>query len=130
MPHEGNAVTASRSQIVNAHNRIRKRDFKRSGGLDASAQIVANRLARADKGIAHARRWWRVIDKVTKLRFGAKGENLGLGHATADGLMEDLMNSPTHKRNVLGPYDRIGVGIAMGHHTGRPYYVMHYGDRL
>lgn len=47
------------------------------------------------------------------------GENVGTG-GSVDELHGALMNSPSHKANVLGDYDRVGVGIAM---VGAQYYV-------
>lgn len=47
------------------------------------------------------------------------GENVGTG-ATVDDLHAAFMNSPGHRANVLGNYDRIGVGIVM---SGSTYFV-------
>lgn len=47
------------------------------------------------------------------------GENVGTG-ATVDDLHAAFMNSASHRANVLGAYDRIGVGIVM---SGSTYFV-------
>lgn len=47
------------------------------------------------------------------------GENVGTG-GSVDDLHNAFMNSPSHKANVLGNYDRVGVGIVM---VGAQYYV-------
>jgi uncharacterized protein YkwD len=127
-------MPASRSQIYEAHNNYRSdhdiRTLKRSSGLDASAQIVAHRLARRDKGIQHSPVWWRVIDKATKKRYGAKGENLGWGYDNISSLFKGWINSYLHKKNIRNKtFDSIGIGIAIGRHSGEPYYVTHFGDR-
>lgn len=47
------------------------------------------------------------------------GENVGTG-ATVDDLHAAFMNSPGHRANVLGNYDRVGLGIVM---SGSTYFV-------
>lgn len=47
------------------------------------------------------------------------GENVGSG-ASVDDLHASFMNSPSHRANVLGGFDRIGVGIVM---SGSTYFV-------
>lgn len=47
------------------------------------------------------------------------GENVGTG-SSVDELHAAFMNSPGHRANVLGNYDRIGVGIVM---SGSTYFV-------
>lgn len=40
------------------------------------------------------------------------GENVGVG-GTIDDLHAAFMNSPSHRANVLGNYDKVGIGIVM-----------------
>ena len=121
-------MTASRSEILRGHNQHHNPNYVRSSGLDASAQIVAHRLGRKDKGIAHAAKWWRIIDKMTKKRYGTEGENLALDYDSANALMTAWMNSPLHKKNIVNPrFKYIGIGVALGRRTGRSYYVVHFG---
>lgn len=49
----------------------------------------------------------------------AVGENVGVGQDVA-GLHSAFMNSPGHAANVLGDYDRIGVGVVV---VGSTMYV-------
>jgi uncharacterized protein YkwD len=46
----------------------------------------------------------------------ALGENVGMGGAV-DGLHIAFMNSPGHRANVLGDFDKAGIGIAMSGST-------------
>lgn len=46
----------------------------------------------------------------------ALGENVGIGN-TADEIHEAFMNSPSHRANVLGDYERVGYGIMMAGDT-------------
>jgi uncharacterized protein YkwD len=41
------------------------------------------------------------------------GENVGMG-GSVGALHDAFMNSPHHRDNVLGDYDRVGIGIVMG----------------
>lgn len=43
----------------------------------------------------------------------AMGENVGRGNTPAS-LHEAFMNSPTHRANILGDWDRVGVGTMQG----------------
>lgn len=53
------------------------------------------------------------------------GENLGRGQKTADEVMEDWMNSPTHRAAILNPdYTDIGIGASAG------LWVQHFGGVL
>jgi hypothetical protein len=48
--------------------------------------------------------------------WAALGENVGVG-GSVDSLHGAFMNSPGHRANVLGDYDRMGVGIVMSGST-------------
>lgn len=53
------------------------------------------------------------------------GENLGRGQKTADEVMKDWMNSPTHRAAILDPnYNDVGVGVSAG------IWVQHFGGVL
>jgi hypothetical protein len=51
--------------------------------------------------------------------WSAIGENVGVG-GSVDGLHSAFMNSPGHRANVLGGYDKAGIGIVM---SGSTIYV-------
>lgn len=44
--------------------------------------------------------------------WAALGENVGVG-PTVDDLHRAFMNSPSHRANVLGDYDRVGLGVVI-----------------
>lgn len=47
------------------------------------------------------------------LNFSAAGENIAYGQSTPQEVMNDWMNSPGHRSNILNPtYTQIGVGLA------------------
>lgn len=125
--------TVSRSEIQRDHNDDRRqaglRGFGRDSGLDASAQIVAHRLAKKDKGIEHAAKWWRIIDKMTRKRYGAEGENLAYNFSDPRALMRAWINSVRHRKNIRNPkFTHIGIGVAVAR-SGNTYYVVHFGGK-
>lgn len=47
------------------------------------------------------------------IKFNAAGENIAYGQRTPQDVMNDWMNSPGHRSNILNPtYNQIGVGVA------------------
>lgn len=44
------------------------------------------------------------------------GENVGMG-GSVDDLHSAFMNSPSHRDNILGTYQRVGIGIVMSGET-------------
>ena len=47
------------------------------------------------------------------IKFSAAGENIAYGQRTPQDVMNDWMNSPGHRANILSPsYNQIGVGVA------------------
>ena len=50
----------------------------------------------------------------------ASGYNLGKIHQVAKEIMDDWMNSPGHRENILDPkFTHLGVGVSARHHTIR-----------
>jgi len=50
------------------------------------------------------------------------GENVGMG-GSVDALHQAFMNSPHHRENILGSYDKVGIGIVMGGSDGQTIFV-------
>jgi uncharacterized YkwD family protein/spore coat assembly protein SafA len=47
------------------------------------------------------------------IRFSAAGENIAYGQPTPQEVMNDWMNSPGHRSNILSPtYNQMGCGVA------------------
>lgn len=126
-------MSITKADIREEHNHLRRqaglRPLQNSPGLNDSAQKVARRKARRDKGIDHDRLWWKVIDAATRRRFGAKGENLAWRFSDVQSLMRAWINSVLHRRNILSnDFDRLGVGIATSA-RGNVYVVVHFGGK-
>lgn len=56
------------------------------------------------------------------IKFSSAGENIAMGQRTPEEVMNDWMNSPGHRANILSPsYNQIGVGLAKDS-NGRIYW--------
>lgn len=100
--------------------------LKRSRLLDASAQARARRLAKT--GALEHGTWWKAIYRVAgKTRFRSLGENIAEGQDTQGQVVREWMASPTHRDNILGSYNRLGVGFARRGDT--EYWCQHFGRR-
>ena len=50
------------------------------------------------------------------------GENIAVGQRSAEEVMSSWRNSPTHNGNMLGNYDRVGIGMYVDDNIGH-YWV-------
>jgi uncharacterized protein YkwD len=63
------------------------------------------------------------------------GENLAYGSgsaATPESIFRSWMESPDHRRNILGPYGEIGIGLQVGTLEGKRgahVWTQHFGSR-
>ncbi len=125
-------LEALRTRIVDAHNvfradaKLKRLTINRK--LTAAAQAHAEDMAARRKmthtgsdGSAPAERV-----KARGYRYFRTGENVAAGHFTVDRVMKGWMNSPHHKRNILGAYSQIGVGYAVDQ-AGTGYWCVTFG---
>ena len=117
--------------MIKAHNRLR-----------AEASLPPLELARSFKPQpSDTPRTWLQCDKMSHKgsdgsssihRIIAKGYNTRAGEKhrrglfTVDGLMKGWMESPHHKRNILGSFSQIGVACATGE-NGKRYWCVTFG---
>src|SRR5690349_19293875 len=78
----------------------------RDSGLDAVAQAWSGHMASTGV-LAHRTNLAEAIASVEP-QWRRGGENVGVG-GDVPSLHRAFMNSPGHRANVLGPYDRVGV---------------------
>ncbi|MDB5266880.1 MAG: hypothetical protein JWN89_695 [Parcubacteria group bacterium] len=63
---------------------------------------------------------WTWLDKAG-YRYEYAGENLALNFEDSSEVVTAWMNSPLHKKNILGKhYTQIGIGTAAGTYQGKP----------
>ena len=64
--------------------------------------------------------------KAQGYRFRRAGENVATGRYSVERLMKGWMDSPPHKRNILGGFSQIGVGFAIDE-NGKRYWCVNFG---
>lgn len=85
--------------------------------LDAKAQIRANEATvRFDHTRPDGSSCFTVLDGVD---FNTAGENIAGGQVTPEQVVEEWMNSPSHRENIMCPdFRKIGVGYTTGGYYG------------
>lgn len=118
--------------VIEAHNRIRAESnlpaLAVSGRLQRAAERHAKDMAARDemthKGSDGSSAIARI--KATGYPYRRAGENIAAGYLTTQRLMTGWMNSPHHKRNILGSYSQIGVACATSE-SGKRYWCVTFG---
>ncbi len=121
--------------VVEAHSRERIEagllPVKANAKLQAAAQAHARDMAEHEKmdhkgsdGSTPFRRMER-----QGYRYRRAGENIAYGQPDVEGVMKVWMNSPPHKKNILGGFSQIGVGYATTE-DGTPYWCVTFGFPL
>lgn len=121
-----------RSQIVGAHNKIREEarlkkltvNRKLMAAAQAHAEDMAGRRKMTHTGGDGSSFTERV--KSRGYRYFRTGENVAAGRFSVDKLMKGWMDSPAHKRNILGGFSEIGVGLAVDE-DGKSYWCVTFG---
>ena len=82
-----------------------------SVALNAAAQKRAEELvARFDHRRPGGSSCFSVLDEYGVVS-AASGENIAAGYASPEKVMAAWMKSPGHRANILGGYNRLGVGV-------------------
>lgn len=95
--------------------------------LNKIAQRHSEDMAQGKVSFGHdgfSDRQREAVDKIATLR--AFAENVSFGPATGKQVVEGWKNSPGHRRNLLGNYKYVGIGIAADK-NGRLYYTQFFG---
>ncbi len=64
--------------------------------------------------------------KATGYDYLRAGENVAFGRYSTDELMKGWLDSPSHKRNIVGAFSQIGVGCATAE-DGKRYWCVTFG---
>jgi uncharacterized protein YkwD len=125
-------LEALRTRIVEAHNEIRTeaklRKLTLNRKLTAAAQAHAEDMA-ARRTMTHIGGDGSLSAERIKshgYRYFRAGENVAAGRLSVDRVMKGWMDSPVHKRNILGGFSEIGVGCAVGE-DGKRYWCVTFG---
>jgi hypothetical protein len=83
--------------------------------LDAALTGVARRWSAqlAGGSLAHNPALRQAVETSVTRAWARIGENVGVG-ADVGSLHRSFWSSPTHRDNVLGRYNRVGIGVAWG----------------
>jgi uncharacterized protein YkwD len=121
-----------RTRIVESHNVFRTdaklKTLTVNRKLTAAAQAHAEDMAARRKMSHIGRNGSRSAERVKArgYRYFRTGENVAAGYFTVDRVMKGWMDSPGHKRNILGSFSEIGVGCAVGE-DGKRYWCVTFG---
>jgi uncharacterized protein YkwD len=131
-PKPGVDLAALRAQVLEAHNRIRAEaklpPLSVSAKLQAAADAHARDMAARGK-MSHTGSDGSTVVERTKARnyrCYRVGENIAHGRYNTDRLMKGWMDSPPHKRNILGSFSQIGVACAIAE-DGKRYWCVTFG---
>jgi uncharacterized protein YkwD len=124
--------SAACDQVIKAHNRLRAE--AKLPPLEVSKRLQAAAERHAKDMAAHGRMTHKGSDGSTAIKrivakgynYRRAGENVAAGYFTAEGLMKGWMESPHHKRNILGSFSQIGVACATGE-DGKRYWCVTFG---
>ncbi len=124
--------TRLRTGIVEAHNALRTdaklkkvtSNRKLTAAAQAHAEDMAARHKMSHTGGDGSSSSERV--KARGYRYFRAGENVAAGRFTAERVMKGWMDSPGHRRNILGGYSEIGVGYAVDE-SGTGYWCVTFG---
>jgi uncharacterized protein YkwD len=125
-------LVALRVQVIEAHNRIRAE--AKLPALVISPKLQAAAEAHAKDMAAHGKMTHKGSDgstivervKAREYRYFRVGENIAQGRYTTPRLMKGWMDSPPHKRNILGSFSQIGVACATAE-DGKRYWCVTFG---
>lgn len=143
-PHQGDvdASTAEQLQAMRcmtnlARRRARLDSLASPSSLSSSSQRKAEDVLRCDnvshfacgrsftywmKRSGYLGSCWQVAENIAQ---GAQG-------GTARSIFQAWLRSPEHRRNILGPYDDLGIGLETGRLDGRDgirIWIQHFGSR-
>ncbi len=125
-------LKAACDEVVKAHNRIRLEaklpTLALSSKLQAAAERHAKDMAARDRMTHKGGDGSAPIDRIKATRYPYRraGENIAAGRLTTEKLMKGWMDSPPHKRNILGSFSQIGVACATGE-SGKRYWCVTFG---
>lgn len=129
---EGLELETIRERLVARHNEERGEEklktLQVSPKLQEAAQKHAESMAergemthKGEDGSTPAERL-----KTEGYRYRRVGENIAYGQSSIEDVMEGWLDSPPHKKNILGSFSQIGVGYAKSK-DGTPYWCVTFG---
>jgi uncharacterized protein YkwD len=119
-------------KVVDGHNKERAKEGlppltledKLTEAAKAHAQDMAEQEVMTHDGSDGS----HPAERVTRAgyRYRSTGENVAKGYRTVPEVMKAWMESPPHKKNILGDYSEIGVALVYGKDE-RAYWCVEFG---
>jgi uncharacterized protein YkwD len=119
-------------RVLALHNEERAKEklnsVEVSSKLTKAAQRHADDMAKRKEMSHDGSDGTRPADRITDAgyRWRRVGENVAYGRFTPERLMKGWMDSPVHKKNILGSYSQIGVACATAE-DGQIYWCVTFG---
>ncbi|WP_254054030.1 CAP domain-containing protein [Singulisphaera sp. GP187] len=121
--------------LIDAHNRERAQrglpaltpDPRLEAAARRHAADMAARRKMSHTGSDRTSPFQRMKDEGYSYRRAA--ENIAAGAFSLETLMTGWMNSPGHRRNILGPYTQVGASFANGE-GDTAYWCVTFGDPI
>lgn len=117
-------------QLLRLHNEARgsKSPLALSAKLAEAAQDHAAWMAEHHKMSHTGANSSDVSDRLVDVGYNwsACGENIAEGYRGPEEVVHGWMNSPGHRRNILGPYLEVGFGVSRGS-NGALYWCADFG---
>jgi uncharacterized protein YkwD len=129
-------VVAERvARVVGLHNEERAKEKLNS--LEVSPKLTKAAQRQADDMAKHKEMRHKGSDgtspfdriKAAGYRYRRAGENVAFGRYAPEKLMKGWMDSPGHRKNILGSYSQIGVACAIAE-DGTSYWCATFGMPL
>jgi uncharacterized protein YkwD len=123
---------AACDEVVKAHNRLRAEAklprLAISTKLSAAAERHAKDMAAHEKMNHKGSDGSSPIDRIKAEGYPYRraGENIAAGRFNTERLMKGWVDSPHHKKNILGSFSQIGVACATGE-SGKRYWCVTFG---
>ena len=119
--------------LIDAHNRERANralpalttDSRLEAAASRHAADMASRRRMSHTGGDRSSPFQRM--KAEGYQYHRAAENIAAGTFTLETLMKAWMNSPGHRRNILGPYTQVGASFANSE-GGTSYWCVTFGD--
>ncbi|MBQ9107045.1 MAG: SafA/ExsA family spore coat assembly protein [Clostridia bacterium] len=116
---ETDDITELENEVINSVNRLRVKSglspLKQNLTLCKAARAKSTDMIESDYFAHQSPTLGSPFTMMQSfgIVFSAAGENIAHGQTGADEVMEDWMNSPGHKANIMSDiYNQIGVGVA------------------
>ncbi len=122
-------------QLLKAHNAERAKakltklvlNTRLTASAEQHAKDMADRETMDHKGGDGSTPFDRIKGQGYNYRRAA--ENIAFGQFSVEVLMDGWMNSPPHKKNILGRFSQIGMAYATSK-NGTPYWCVNFGTPL